>query len=64
MQYKSEERYIFNVDREKDALKLFKQELRESGIPFEENGGSLQTTIIIRTGGVFDMQNEETKIIS
>lgn len=59
MQYKSEERYIFNVNKEKEVLDDFRQELKESGIPFSLEGGSSTITVIIKTTGVFDMSKKE-----
>ena len=58
MQYKSEERYIFSWPNEKEALRFFKDELRESSIPFEEEGGAFRVTVIIRTNGTFDMSKK------
>lgn len=59
MQYKSEERYIFNINKEKKVLDEFKQELKESGIPFTLECGSFTATVVIQTGGIFDMQKKE-----
>lgn len=59
MQYKSEERYIFNVHKEKEVLDDFRQELKESGIPFSLEGGSFMVTIIIKTSGNFDMSKKK-----
>ena len=59
MQYKSVEKYTFNISREQEALSIFKQELKESGIPFTESGGAFMTTITITTGGDFDMSKKE-----
>lgn len=59
MQYKSEERYIFNVHKEKEALDEFRQELKDSGIPFTLEGGSLTVTVVIKTSGMFDMSKKK-----
>lgn len=59
MQYKSEERYIFNVAKEREALDDFRQELKEAKIPFSMEGGSFMVTIIIKTSGNFDMSKKE-----
>lgn len=61
MQYKSEERYIFNVRKEKEVLDEFRQELKDSNIPFTIEGGSNTITVIIKTGGIFDMSKKEVK---
>ena len=53
MQYKSEERYIFNVHKEKEALDEFRQELKDSGVPFTLEGGSFTVTVVIKTSGIF-----------
>lgn len=59
MKYKSEERYIFNVAKESEALDEFRQELKEANIPFTMEGGSFMVTIIIKTSGNFDMSKKE-----
>lgn len=59
MQYKSEERYIFNVRKEKEVLDDFRQELKESGIPFSLEGGSFTVTVVIKTSGIFDMSKKK-----
>lgn len=62
MQYKSEETYIFNINKELDACIAFKQELRDSGIPFTETGGSFIQTIKIVTSGTFDMSQKKDEV--
>lgn len=59
MQYKSEERYIFNMNKEKEALNEFRQELKDSGVPFTLEGGSLTVTVVIKTSGIFDMSKKK-----
>lgn len=59
MQYKSEERYIFNVRKEKEVLDDFRQELKESGVPFSLEGGSFTVTVVIKTSGMFDMSKKK-----
>lgn len=59
MQYKSVETYIFSIANELEALNEFKKELRESGIPFTEEGGSFMAKIIITTNGMFDMTGKK-----
>lgn len=59
MQYKSVETYIFSIAKEAEALSMFKRELKESGIPFTEEGGSFMGKIIITTNGNFDMSKKE-----
>ena len=56
MTYKSEERYLFYMDKEEEAYRDFKTELRESGVPFQDIGGPRVSTIIIRTQGEFDKE--------
>ena len=58
MVYKSVETYTFNLESEAEALSLFKQELRDSGIPFSEEGGSFMAKVIITTKGTFDMRQK------
>ena len=58
MQYKSEERYIFNVAKEREALDDFRRELKDSGVPFTIEGGAFMATIIIKTSGTFDMSKK------
>lgn len=59
MQYKSEERYIFNMHKEKEALDEFRQELKDSSVPFTLEGGSHTVTVVIKTNGIFDMSKKE-----
>lgn len=61
MQYKSVETYTFNIAKEADALSRFRKELKESRIPFTEEGGSFMGKIIITTDGFFDMSEKEDK---
>lgn len=59
MQYKSVETYEFNIAKEKKYLIRFKEELKESGIPFSEEGGAFMAKITITTNGTFDMSETE-----
>lgn len=59
MIYKSVETYIFNINKEKDALLKFKQDLNDSSIPFTEEGGNFMYTIKITTNGIFDMNKTD-----
>ena len=58
MRYKSVETYEFNITKEKDALVRFKHELKDSGIPFREEGGAFMIKVIITTNGSFDMSEK------
>lgn len=56
MMYECEEKYSFNVDTEFESYKEFKRELKESGIPYHDLGGTKFSTIIIRTSGTFNKE--------
>ncbi len=54
MYYKKVETYQFSVPREYKEYLEFRDELKEAGIKFSEEGGNMFQTITIRTTGDFD----------
>lgn len=55
MYYSKKEEYAFKIPQEHTAYLKFKQNLKDSGIRFVEEGGHTHQTITIRTNGVFYM---------
>ena len=57
MYYIKKETYSFSVPREYKAYLNFKQQLKDLGQKFLEEGGSTQQIITITTGGRFDVND-------
>lgn len=57
MYYTKKETYNFSVPREYNAYLNFKQQLKDLGQKFLEEGGNTQQMITITTGGRFDVND-------
>lgn len=64
MYYTRKETYMYVIPKEYRAYLKFKQELKDAGITFTEEGGSTHQEIVIYTRGSFDKSKEDENVDS
>lgn len=60
MYYKKVETYSFSVPREFKAYLAFKQNLKDAGISFVDEGGNMHQVVTVNTHGRFNVDEDGT----
>ena len=58
MYYKKTEEYRFAMPREYMACLAFEKRLKDMGIMYTNEGGNTMVTLIVRTNGTFDVDDQ------